>query len=222
MSERNGVLGLRLFSVAIAIILWIVVTADNRSEFGSEKVMDASVTYNTPNGLILLNPVERVRVRLRGSEQAIRHVNPFLVDVQVPLEANDAGTLEVALEPSNVLTPEGIEVVSIEPNRLELQLDREQRRLLPVRVRFTGEPAAGAIAGTPRSRPEQVLVTGPGRLVGALEYVETHPINLNGHALDFEESTLLVAPDSLIKLQTQVVTVAIPMRPPDLPETGAR
>jgi YbbR domain-containing protein len=223
MSDRNGVVGLRVISVAIALILWVYVTADHRSEFGSEKVMDASVTYNPPPGLILLNPIQTVRVRLRGSEQAIRHVNPFLVDVQVILDsAGGEGTVEVQLAPDNVLVPEGIEVVSIEPTRLELQLDREQRRLLSVRVRLTGEPAAGAVAGTPRVRPEQVLVIGPSRLVSAIDHLDTNPINLNGHALDFEESTLVASPDSLVKLQTQVVSVFIPMRQPAVPESGGR
>ena len=218
MSERNGVGGLRIISLAIALILWVYVTADNWNEFGSTKVIDAGVTYNPPSNLILLNPVQTVRVRLRGSDRLIRNVNPFLVDVQVQLDNADEGMVEVQLFPNNVLVPDGIEVVSIEPSQLKLQLDREQRRLLPVRVRFTGEPAAGATAGTPRVNPEKVLVVGPSHLVSALEHVETHAINLNGHALDFEESTLLAPPDPLINLQTQVVRVRVPMLQPELPE----
>ena len=214
MSERNGPLrGLRLMSVAIALLLWVFVSVEHRGERPAEKVVEAAVTYNPPPGMIILNPVERVRVRLRGSERLIRQVNPYLVDVQVELPREARGRVERQIGPDNVLAPEGLEVISVEPRLVQLQLDQEVKRLVPVRVRFTGEPAAGAVvAGPARVRPEQVLVTGPSTLVSAIDNVETTPINLDGHALDYEETALLSSPDSLVKLQTQVVSVTIPMR----------
>ncbi|HVS02601.1 MAG TPA: CdaR family protein [Thermoanaerobaculia bacterium] len=216
MSDRSdGLLVLRVMAAAIALLLWLFVTLERRGERPAEKVVEASVTYNPPPGMILLNPVDRVRVRLRGSEETIRRVNPYAVDVQVEIDEDARGVVDVHLEPENVLLPEKLEVVSIEPSFLRLQLDEELRRLLPVRVKLVGEPAAGSVvAGRPRVRPEQVLVTGPSRLLSAVDHLETSPVSLNGHALDFEESALLVSPDPLLKVQTQVVSVSIPMRQP--------
>lgn len=215
MIERNGRRGLRLMSVAIALLLWVFVTTERRGEVPSEKVVEAPVTYNPPPNMIILNPRDRIRVRVRGSATQIRHVNPYTVDVQVELPRDATGRQEVRLDEDNVLTPEGIEVVAIEPSYLELQLDREVRRLLPVQVRLTGEPAAGAVvAGPPEVQPEQILATGPSTLVSSLDHLETSPINLDGHALDFEESALVVSPDPLVKVQSQVVTVRVPMRQP--------
>jgi YbbR domain-containing protein len=217
VSERNGgVPFLRLISVGIALALWVFVTMEHRGERPAEKVVEATVTYNPPPGMIIMNPVERVRVRLRGGDRAIRHLNPVLVDVQVELRNQGQGSVEVQLQTENVLAPEGIEVVSIEPNSLRLQIDEEVRRLLPVRARLSGEPAAGAVlAGRPRVDPEQVLVSGPGTLVGTLDYLETSSVSLDGHALDFQESSLVISPDSLIKiLQSPVVTVQVSLRQP--------
>ena len=223
MSERNGVVALRLIALAIAVFIWLFVTWEHRGERPAEKVVDASVTYNPPPEMIILNPVERVRVRLRGSEQDIRAVNPYSVDVQVELDTTESGAVDVRLEPENVLAPEGIEVVSIEPSFLHLQLDAEMKRLLPVRPQLVGEPAAGAVvAGRPRGRPSQVLVSGPSSLVSNLEELRTSPISLDGHALTFEESTLVVSPDPLVKiLNSQVVTVTVTMKQPEpVPEGG--
>lgn len=215
MTDRNGVRGLRIMSLAIALLLWIFVTTEKRAEVPSEKVVEAPITYNPPPNMIILNPLDRVRVRLRGPASTIRHVNPYTVDIQVELPRSATGKQEVQITEDNVLTPEGVEVVSIEPSYLELQLDREVRRLLPIQVRFTGEPAAGAVlAAQPDVQPEQVLATGPQTLVSTLDHLETSPINLDGHALDFEESALVVSPDPLIKVQSQVVTVRVPMRQP--------
>lgn len=215
MIERNGVRGLRVMSLAIALLLWIFVTTEKRGEVPSEKVVDAPVTYNPPPGMIILNPRDRVRVRVRGGATTIRHVNPYTVDVQVELPHDATGKLEVRIDQDNVLVPEGVEVLSIEPSSLELQLDREVRRLLPVRVRLTGEPAAGAVVSSrPEVQPDQVLAVGPQSLVSSLDHLETSPINLDGHAFDFEESALVASPDPLVKVQSQVVTVRVPMRQP--------
>ena len=74
--------------------------------------------------------------------------------------------------------------------------------------------AGAQLAGRPRVSPNEVLVTGPRKLVSALGSVRANPITLDGHAFDFTESTLLISPDPLLQLQTQVVSVSIPMRQP--------
>jgi YbbR domain-containing protein len=215
MSSRMRLGALRLTALALAVLLWLWVTIERRGERPAEKIVDATVTYNPPPGMMILDPQGTVRVRLRGSERAIRRVNPFQIDVQVVVRANREGPVEVQLQPEDVMMPEDVEVVSIEPNVLRLHVDQEVRRLLPVEVPLVGEPAAGAqLAGRPRVAPAEVLVTGPRKVVGALSSVRTNPISLDGHAFEFTESTLLQSPDPLLQLQTQVVSVSIPMRQP--------
>jgi YbbR domain-containing protein len=210
---RLGVL--RMTAVGLSLLLWLWVTVERRGERPAEKIVDATVTYNPPPGMMILDPQGTVRVRLRGSERAIRRVNPFQIDVQVVVSAERAGPVEVRLQPENVMMPEGLEVVSIEPTVLQLHVDQEVRRLLPVEVPLVGEPAASAeLAGKPRVTPAEVLVTGPRKVVEAISAVRSNPISLDGHAFDFQESALLLVPDPLLQLETQVVTVAIPMQQP--------
>lgn len=216
MMEKNGRRGLRLMSIAIALLLWIFVTTEKRGGVPSEKVVDAPITYNPPPEMIILNPRDRIRVRVRGDATAIRQVNPYNVDVQVDLPRDASGRQEVRIDGDNILTPEGVEVVSVEPAYLELQLDREVRRLLPVRVRLTGEPAGGAVlARPPEVQPDQVLAVGPSTLVSSLDHLDTSSISLDGRALDFEESALVVSPDPLVKVQSQIVNVRVHMLQPD-------
>lgn len=223
MSERARLSWLRVTALTLAILLWLFVTVERRGERPSEKVVEATVTYNAPPGMIILDPEERVRVRLRGSERAIRRVNPYQIDVQVEVDEPREGLHEVQLQVDNVLMPDGLEVVSIEPSVLRLQLDEEQRRLLPVEVPLVGEPAAGAqLDGPPRVTPERVLATGPGKLVSALESLRTNPISLDGHAFSFEDTALLLSPDPLVQLQPQVVSVFVPLAQPRPVAEGER
>jgi YbbR domain-containing protein len=215
MSERVSLGVLRLTALALAILLWLFVTVERRGERLAEKVVEATVTYNAPPAMIVLDPEERVRVRLRGSERAIRRVNPYQIDVQVEVDEPREGLHEVRLQSDNVLMPDGLEVVSIEPAVLRLRLDEEVKRLLPVEVPLTGEPAAGSrLDGPPRITPERVLATGPSNLVSALESLRTNPISLDGHAFSFQETALLLSPDPLVQLQPQVVSVYVPMSQP--------
>lgn len=215
MSRRARLGALRMTALGLAVLLWLWVTVERRGERPAEKVVDATVTYNPPPGMMILDPQGTVRVRLRGSERAIRRVNPFQIDVQVVVRADREGPVEVRLQPEDVMMPEGVEVVSIEPGVLRLHVDQEVRRLLPIDVPLVGEPAAGAqLAGKTRVTPAEVLVTGPRKVVSGLAAVRSNPISLDGHALDFQESALLVSPDPLVQLQTQVVSVTVPMQQP--------
>ena len=215
MSRRARLGALRMTALGLAVMLWLWVTVERRGERPAEKIVDATVTYNPPPGMMILDPQGTVRVRLRGSERAIRRVNPFQIDVQVVVRADREGPVEMRLQPEDVMMPEGVEVVSIEPAVLRLHVDQEVRRLLPVEVPLVGEPAAGAqLSGKPRVTPAEVLVTGPRKVVGRLSGVRANPISLDGHALDFQESALLLSPDPLVQLQTQVVSVTVPMQQP--------
>jgi hypothetical protein len=129
--------------------------------------------------------------------------------------------VNVPLGPDNVLTPEDLEVVSVEPNYLRLELDREVKRLLPVVPALSGEPAAGAVAAQARVSPPSILVSGPESLLRQVDSLSTSPISLDGHALDFEESVLVISPDPLISfLQPSVVSVSVAMEQPDVSGNG--
>ncbi|MEO8503556.1 MAG: CdaR family protein [Acidobacteriota bacterium] len=220
MSLRGRLWGLRVLALLMATLLWFFGTLETREQ-ESEKVIEASVTYSTPRGLILLDPVQRVKVRLRGRTSKVRSLNPLAVDVLVSVAESRRGTTEVSLGAENVIVPEDIEVVSIEPNQLELRMDREVVQMLPVKFKLMGEPAAGARVEQVSVFPDRVQVSGPESRLHSIQWLTTSNVNLNGHALDFEESVAVVSPDPLVKvLQPTVVTVRVPMSAP-LPTPAA-
>lgn len=214
MSERARTWALRLLALGIAIGIWFNASVEDRL-VSSEKVVEASVSYNRPRGFIIINPVGTVNVRLIGSKKAIRQLNPYMVDVQVELSQRQEGSAIINLGPENVLAPDGLEVVAIEPSTIRLDLEREVSQRLPVVPKLVGEPAAGAIAEEPEVFPNQVLVTGPESLLARIDSLTTPPISLEGHALSFEQTVPVVPPDPLIQIvQPSKVTVRVPMRQP--------
>lgn len=217
MSERTsrtwGNWGLRLLALGIAIGIWFNASVEDRL-VSSEKVVEANVSYSRPRGFIILNQLRSVNVRLLGSQRAIRQLSPFQVDVQVDLPPRE-GAVTVHLDPDDVLAPEGLEVVSIDPPSIQVVLEREITARVPVVPRIEGEPAEGARAGEPEVLPNQAFVVGPKSMVNRLESLTTEPINLDGRSATFEVQVPVVSPDTLIQIvESSQVTVVIPIQPP--------
>jgi YbbR domain-containing protein len=225
MSERWRDWGLRLLALGIALGIWFNASVQDRLVF-SEKVVEAYVGYNRPRGFVVTSPARSVNVRLSGSKKAIRQLSPYMVDVQAELSRSQVGPATITLTPENVSVPEGLEVVSIEPNTIRVDLEKEVMQQVPVIPKLVGEPAAGSTALEPEVLPSQVRVVGPEPLLSRLESLSTGPINLDGHAVAFEETVAVLAPDPLIQIVPPAkVTVRVPMRPlaaqPDPPKTPA-
>ena len=220
MSESKSLWGLRLLALVLAVAAWFVFTLEKREQL-SEKVIEAPVRYENHPGLVLLDRVEAVRVGVRGPVDKLRNLNPFVVDVFVEIPNPAKGLFEIPLSASNVFLPQDLEVVSIEPNVIRCELDREVTQLLPVQAKLEGEPAAGAKARAPIVSPDRVLVRGPESRIRDIGSLYTSPIDLTGHALDFEEQAAVLPPDPLITVvQPAIVMVRIPMEIPGAGNQG--
>ena len=218
MNESVRTWSLRLLALSIAIGLWFNASFEDR-EVQSERSIEASVSYNWPRDFVILDQVQEVNVRLRGSSKQIRQLNPFMVNVQVELTQPQAGLVTVNLGPENVLMPEGLEVVSIEPNTIRVELEREITRRIPVLAELVGEPADGARTGEAEVFPNQVLVSGPESLLAKVRTLRTRPVNVGGRAATFEEEVAVLQPDPLIQIvQPSKVSVRVPIQPPRVRE----
>lgn len=215
MSEKARLWGMRGMALAIAVALWFTLSWDKR-ERQSERVVEASVTYDTEEAMTVLDPVRQIDVRVRGGTQRVRTLNPAVVNVLVELPQTEAGPTDVAVAPENVYVPEGFEVVSLDPNTLHLSLDRIESKRLPVEVDLAGEPAAGATVGNPVVFPPAVTVRGPATRLENVRVVRTRPVSLNGHAQTYEEMASVLPPDPLVSVDPGLVRVRVPMEPPRL------
>ena len=225
MSERTRLVFEWLLAIAIAIALWYTTALEDR-EPESEKTVEASVSYNNkPEELLIVNRIPEVSVRLRGRQRDIRRLRQREVDVEVDLSeltAADSGPFTYNLDADEVFLPyEGLEVVSVEPSFITLQLEAKVQRRLPIRVALAGEPAAGAIVVAREATPNTALVEGPRSHIESLRDIQTAPVALDGHALTFQEQVPLTDSDSLIRIiQPSIVTVRVLMSVPGTTVNG--
>jgi YbbR domain-containing protein len=220
VNETLRTWGLRLLALGLAIGIWFSASVEDRL-VSSERQVEASVSYNRPRGFLILDPIRTVNVRLLGSKNAIRQLNPSTVSVQVNLPQGEEGTVTVNLSDDDILVPPGLEVVSIEPNLIRVQMEREVTQRVPVIPQLVGQPAEGARVEEPEVFPNQVLVSGPASMVKDLESLTTRPVSLNDRTTTFEETVAVMATDPLIQIvQPTTVSVRVPITPPQVAGDG--
>lgn len=206
---------LPLFLLALVIALVVKVVVHESIEL-IESSYKVPVRYNELPDAMIIDPLREVEVRLRGERNELSRLNQLNVDVVADLEEGELGYVEVTEDRLTVGGPAEFDVVSIDPNRFTLEIQRKESRFVPVQVVLTGEPSAGAIPGEPVVRPESLEVVGPRTRVRGLDAL-TAAISLNGHAFTFEEEATVSSPDPLVRvLEPRQVRVRIPMTVPSL------
>jgi hypothetical protein len=214
LSSKASLWPWRLLSLALALALWFQLSYREREQPRLERALDTvNVTYETPDGFVLLNPVSTVAVRASGTENAFRDLNPFQVSATVALTAA-VGIQEIVLDESTITRPPGIEVIAIDPDRLSLQVDREIAKSLRVEIDSSGEPAAGALEGEHRVLPDTVTVQGPESLLARTDVIVAN-VDIGGRAKSFTIPVSLDPGDPLIRIQgSSTVTVQVLLETP--------
>jgi len=156
----------------LALVLWLVVSAEEPTE----DLVPVRLVLLLDSALVLQGepPTVRALVVGRGRELLKLYGTRPVVRRVVPADSPD--TLRIALRPSDVDIPSGIDAIvrDVEPRALELHFVPTAERRVPVRSALRIAPAPGIrLTRPPRFAPESVTVVGPRRAVHALESVPT-------------------------------------------------
>jgi len=177
-----------LVAILAAFLLWYALAA-KRSENISVRSIKADLTVvNIPRNLVLTSSVpDTVSVQLRGTlARDLDGRNP----PEVYLDLSDArpGLKSYPINESDIPLPEGIDVVSVDPSAITLELERQITRQIRVLAVIEGAPVPGFVLGDVRIIPTQLTIQGPESLVLSLEFVKTTPISVEGAAGPIEAS----------------------------------
>src|SRR5262245_43994804 len=132
-------LSLKLASLAITLVLFLVVRGDR----GAETTVHAKVVYLHPTDRVLMSePVPELRITVRGPKGRLGRLDERdLEAVQVDLREAQGGELRFSEE--MVRLPPGLRVEAIRPPAMALVFEPRIERELPVQAVLAGEPAPG-------------------------------------------------------------------------------
>jgi len=208
-----------LVALIAAFLLWYGLAA-KRSENISVRTVQARLTLvNIPRDLVLTSSVpDTVSLQLRGPlTRTLNSSNP----PEVLLDLSDArpGLSSYKINDVDIPLPAEVVVVSVEPPFIDLELERQESRLVPVRAEIEGVPAPGFVRGEVRVVPTHYTVQGPESRLQALQFVSTRPISVEGATGPVEAIAQPLLPDPLLRAlglgAIQITIDIIPEQPPE-------
>ena len=145
-----------LVALIAACLLWYAVAAQ-RSENISVRGVKADLTLvNIPRDLVLTSSVpDTVSLQIRGPlSRSIDSRNP--PEVLLDLSEARPGVNSYPINESDIPLPPDVDVVSVDPPAITLELERLETRLVPVRPVIEGEPAFGFVQNDVLAAPAQI------------------------------------------------------------------
>jgi YbbR domain-containing protein len=190
---------LKLASLGLAMLLWYVIAGEKTSEIGLSVPVELQ---NFPKELELTGePVNSVEVRLRATPGVIQRLGPGDIAAQLDLVGIEEGERIVHLTPDNIRVPFGVKVVKINPALMRLNLERTLQRVVPVRPRLLGRPAAGHEVAEVTSTPAEVRIAGPKSRVQEVESAFTEPVSVEGATSTVTDDVNIGLEDPLLRIQ---------------------
>jgi len=199
------------FMVALvaAILLWYGLAGQKNENISVRGVKAALTLVNMPRELVLMSSVpDTISLQLRGPLSKTLNAAAGL-EVYLDLAEARLGTSSLAIDAAGIPLPDDVEVVSIEPSAITLELERLISSTIALLPMVEGVPAPGFTIGETRISPLQVNVQGPESRVLELEGVETTPISVEGATGPVEATVMPRLPDPLLRSLTVVPIVVI-------------
>jgi YbbR domain-containing protein len=170
-------LPLKLVSLLVALILWVVVLGSRDVEVSKE----VPIEVITSPDLVIANEVpEKITFRLSGPKAFLRAVLDRREDpIQVNLVGARAGLLTHRFFSDNIRVPIGVKVLSLSPSSLAVKLEAVKTKTIPIRLTTRGELNEGLKIRSMAVLPESVRVTGPESRIEPLQEAPTAPLDLS-------------------------------------------
>lgn len=203
-------IGLKLLSVALALLFWMVVAGEEAVERGLRVPLELQ---QIPPGVELLGDVPAtVDVRVRGSSGTLSRVAAGDIVAVLDLRGAQPGERLFHMTPDQVRTPFGVQVVQVTPATVALAFDTMASRLVRVAPAVEGKPAPGFAIGKIASDPELVEVAGPASAVERVREALTEPVSVAGARSRVQATVVIGTRDPTLRLKTPssaIVTVEI-------------
>ncbi len=164
---------LKALSFGAAIFMWFLIIGPQRSELG----MTVPIQYTNlpPNMEISGQWMDRIDVRLRGSESGLANLKPGAVRAVVDLSNVTPSLNCYRITTKNLLVPPGVTISEIRPSDLFLSLEAASQKKMNIAPTLVGEvPDKAKIILS----PQEVRVKGLQNELKKITSVTTEPVNI--------------------------------------------
>lgn len=189
---------LKLLSIAIAVALWSYVVGEKNVQVGLIVPLELR---GLPQGYIVTNKIERqVELSVSGPKNLIGYLSASETTAFLDLTSAKEGKNIYHLSEKSFNIPKGIKMRGTYPEKVEIILEKQQRKSVPVKVNINNFDSLKEKIDEVVAKPSSVTIEGPEVELKNIGTVETEPVNPSG--LSGEED--IVVP---LKIQGRFVRV---------------
>jgi YbbR domain-containing protein len=171
-----GNLLLKVLSVALAVVLFIVVHSEKQSVVQGT----VGVSYSSPAGRLLESkPPATLLVGVAGPVSRLQrfHIEELPA---VSIDLTDVKEGYFKFREELLALPSGLRLAFVRPDGFTVRYEPTLQRRLALRLMVQGEPGAGFRVAGRRVRPSRIMVTGPRSVVQGLSELRTDPVAIDG------------------------------------------
>ncbi len=180
----NGTL--KLFSLAFALGLWLLVNAGER--YTEQTLLLPLELRNLPPQLVVVgHRVEEVDVRVSGPRTLLGRLSSKKISLDLTAVRPGPSSFRVNLDLLNL--PRGVKLIRVTPSVITLEIARMTKRIVPVHVDLVGKPPFGYTTGEVEVSPATVEVSGPAPQVEKLQAIATETVDVS-HLTQLETRNL--------------------------------
>jgi YbbR domain-containing protein len=188
MRWLNKNFGTLLLSFVLSVVVWTsaVMASDPNRERSFPKV-SLEIIGKNEDMLIVNNIPSQVTVILFAPESNLAQYdkNSSLLRATLDVTGLESGTYTLPINVTYVLQP--ARLLGVEPQLLDITLDRLVTRIDPVHVEIVGKPVRGYQTGVPVLDISRVTISGPATLIDKVEDVRAI-LDISGKSETMESS----------------------------------
>lgn len=200
---------LKLLSLAIALVLWLLVTGQNQPVTAHVNVQ---LNFIRPPSFEISNdPPRSVDVMLTGSRNKLDDLTTLDLVATVDISDQRAGERVLRLaDKAQISLPQGVKVDGFQPSAIPVRLEPIVERQVPIEPKLEGQTANGYEVYGVRPTKGSVTLRGPESRVLALQKVQTETIWLGNHKDSFMATNVAIdVPDPKVDLIDPVINVEV-------------
>jgi YbbR domain-containing protein len=209
---------LMVLSLLLAALAWIVAVEEGDPTVEQPYPQPVPIVLSEPaEGMVIVGKFdERAQVTVRAPQSVWSSLKIDDFTTTVDLTGLGAGVHRVPVQVA--LNKQPSRIVLIEPEYTTLEVEPEEERTMPVRVRVEGEPTLGYLMRAPIIVPREVTVIGPSTYVTQVVEVFTQ-LSVQDASADIEGEFRLQFQDSegqptpYVTLMPESVNVHVPIEP---------
>ena len=163
----------------VAILLAVLVWHQVSRQQTVWQAIPIPLGFTLPDALVISNDLPN-EIQVVARSQRPGGVDPTQLSAVIDLPNASPGTQVIQLTEKSINRPAHIEIDSIAPPMVRLEIEQVASMFVRVEPQIKGEPAPGFEVTSVRVLPNEIRVSGPASRVAAATTIKTIPIDIEG------------------------------------------